>query len=70
LSASKCSASRRLGLCRRRESDLNFGNIVKDGGFGKFNHRREPAAIDNQTVIWLNRDTLYSSGCSISTQVP
>ena len=35
---------------------------VKDsGGFGKFDHRREPAAIDNQTVIRLNRDTLYSS---------
>jgi hypothetical protein len=45
----------------RAESDLNFGNIVKDGGFGKFNHRREPTAIDNQTVIRLNRDTLYSS---------
>ncbi len=29
---------------------------------GKFFHRREPAAIDNQTVIRLNRDTLYSSG--------
>lgn len=45
----------------RAESDLYFGNIVKDGGFGKFNHRREPAAIDNQTVIRLNRDTLYSA---------
>ena len=31
------------------------------GGLGKFYHRREPAAIDNQTVIRLNRDTLYSS---------
>ena len=28
---------------------------------GKFLHRREPAAIDNQTVIRLNRDTLYSA---------
>ncbi len=45
----------------RAESDLYFGNIVKDGGFGKFTHRREPAAIDNQTVIRLNRDTLYSA---------
>jgi hypothetical protein len=45
----------------RAESDLYFGNIVKDGGFGKFNHRREPASIDNQTVIRLNRDTLYSA---------
>ncbi|MFZ0207636.1 MAG: DUF1254 domain-containing protein [Roseiarcus sp.] len=44
----------------RAESDLYFSNIVKDGGFGKFLHRREPAAIDNQTIIRLNRDTLYS----------
>ena len=35
---------------------------MKDsGGIGKFVHRREPARIDNQTVIRLNRDTLYSS---------
>lgn len=45
----------------RAETDLYFSNIVKDGGLGKFNHRREPAAIDNQTVIRLNRDTLYSA---------
>lgn len=30
------------------------------GGVGRFLHNREPAAIDNQTVIRLNRDTLYS----------
>jgi hypothetical protein len=36
--------------------------LVKDSGLGKLFHRREPAAIDNQTVIRLNRDTLYSSG--------
>ena len=46
----------------RAESDLYFGSIVKDGGFGKFNHRREPTPIDNQTVIRMNRDTLYSAG--------
>lgn len=45
----------------RAESDLYFGSMVKDGAFGKFLHRREPATIDNQTVIRLNRDTLYSS---------
>jgi len=46
----------------RAESDLYFGGIIKDsGGIGKLNHRREPARIDNQTVIRLNRDTLYSS---------
>lgn len=45
----------------RAESDLYLSNIARDGGFGKFTHRREPAAIDNQTVIRLNRDTLYSA---------
>ena len=45
----------------RAESDLYFGNIVKDGGFGKFLHHRQPAPIDNQAVIRLNRDTLYSA---------
>jgi hypothetical protein len=46
----------------RAESDLYFGGILKDSGaIGKFFHRREPARIDNQTVIRLNRDTLYSS---------
>jgi hypothetical protein len=44
----------------RAESDLYFGNFVKDGGFGKFRHRREPTTAENQTVIRLNRDTLYS----------
>jgi hypothetical protein len=47
----------------RAESDLYFAGLLKDSGaIGKFNHRREPARIDNQTVIRLNRDTLYSSG--------
>jgi len=45
----------------RAESDLYMGNMAKDGSFGKFLHRREPASIDNQTVIRLNRDTLYSA---------
>jgi hypothetical protein len=45
----------------RAESDLYFSNVVKDGGFGKFVHRREPAAVNNQTIIRLNRDTLYSA---------
>src|SRR5262245_37152248 len=46
----------------RAESDLYLGNGVKDGGLGKLYHRREPASIDKQSVIRLNRDTLYSSG--------
>ncbi len=45
----------------RAESDLVFSGIVKDGGFGKFMHRREPTPIARQTVIRMNRDTLYSA---------
>jgi hypothetical protein len=46
----------------RAETDTYFGGLLKDGGaLGKFSHRREVASIDHQTVIRLNRDTLYSS---------
>lgn len=46
----------------RAETDLYVGALAKQGGLGKLLHRREPASIDHQTVIRLNRDTLYSSG--------
>ena len=45
----------------RAESDLYMSNLAKGVGLGKLNHRREPANIDKQDVIRLNRDTLYSS---------
>lgn len=45
----------------RAESDLYKAALVKDGGFSKFNHWREFSPIDKQSVIRLNRDTLYSS---------
>jgi hypothetical protein len=45
----------------RAESDLYFGAVVKKGGFGKFDHNREPTPINDQTVIRMNRDTLYSA---------
>ncbi len=45
----------------RAESDLYFSGVAKLGGFGKFSHTRELAPLDKQTVIRLNRDTLYSS---------
>ena len=44
----------------RAESDLYFAGAVKDGGLGKFLHRRAPTALDRQTVTRVNRDTLYS----------
>lgn len=45
----------------RAKSDMYFSGVVKNGGFGKFDHTRDPAPLDKQTVIRLNRDTLYSS---------
>ncbi len=46
----------------RAESDNYFAGFVKEGGFGKLNHNRELADVRNQTVVRLNRDTLYSFG--------
>jgi hypothetical protein len=45
----------------RAETDLYFSKTVKGGGFGKFSHSRELTPIDKQTVIRMNRDTLYSA---------
>jgi len=45
----------------RAETDMYFSNAVRDGGFGKFHHNRQPLPLDQQTVIRTNRDTLYSS---------
>ncbi|MCI0465479.1 MAG: DUF1254 domain-containing protein [Beijerinckiaceae bacterium] len=44
----------------RAETNVYFGAIVKKGGFGMFEHDRESTPIDQQTVIRMNRDTLYS----------
>ncbi len=51
----------RRELHPRRERPLLRAAALKEGGFGKFEHEREVAPIDNQTVIRMNRDTLYSS---------
>ncbi len=45
----------------RAESDMYAAALVKAGGFGKLFHFREPAPIDNQTIIRFNRDTLYTT---------
>jgi len=46
----------------RAETDFYFAERVKPVGIGKLWHRRELTPIDKQTVIRMNRDTLYSSG--------
>lgn len=45
----------------RAETDLYFGGVVKKDGFGKFEVNREVTPIDQQTVVRMNRDTLYSA---------
>jgi para-nitrobenzyl esterase len=46
----------------RAETDLYFGKSVKDGAFGTLRHRRTMTPVDQQDVVRMNRDTLYSSG--------
>jgi hypothetical protein len=46
---------------KRAESHHYFKGFVGEAGVGVFGHRREPAAIDRQDVIRMNRDTLYSA---------
>ena len=46
----------------RAETDTAMRSIVDTfGAFGKFIHLRGPTPIDNQTIIRMNRDTLYSA---------
>ncbi|XZE34392.1 DUF1254 domain-containing protein [Pirellulaceae bacterium SH501] len=46
----------------RAESDVSFEATVKGfDAFGKFHHNREPTKLDEQAVIRMNRDTLYSA---------
>jgi len=44
----------------RAESHRYFAAVVKKGELGRFEHNRAPTPIDQQTVIRMNRDTLYS----------
>jgi hypothetical protein len=45
----------------RAETDRMFAGIQADaGGVNSFQHNRAPAPVDRQTVIRMNRDTLYS----------
>ncbi|MET4514377.1 hypothetical protein ABIB81_003696 [Bradyrhizobium sp. I1.7.5] len=46
----------------RAESDLYLSVVaIKEGGFGRFEHHRELSPIDAQTIVRMNRDTLYSA---------
>lgn len=50
------------GNFTRAETDRYFAGIVRRSGLGELGHYRAPADIDDQSVIRMNRDTLYSSG--------
>ena len=45
----------------RAESDVAIRRVYDGFGLSTFFHFRAPVAIDKQTVIRMNRDTLYSS---------
>jgi hypothetical protein len=46
----------------RAESDLYFSVVaLREGGLGKFEHHRELSPIDAQTIVRMNRETLYSA---------
>jgi hypothetical protein len=45
----------------RAESDRYFSATVATGGFGTFTHNRELVPLDQQTIVRMNRDTLYSA---------
>lgn len=44
----------------RAETDNYLAGFVSNGALGKFHHVREPASIEKQDIVRLNRDTLYS----------
>ena len=45
----------------RAETDRMFAALQADaGGVNVFRHNRAPTSIEQQTVIRMNRDTLYS----------
>ena len=46
----------------RAESDKMLKSYVDMGAFGKFLHIAEPTPIDQQKVVRMNRDTIYSLG--------
>jgi len=46
----------------RAETDVTIAAYVKEGALGKFLHSRTPASVDEQKIVRMNRDTLYSFG--------
>ena len=54
----------------RAESDTAIRGLYNQaGGIGKFGHLRTPTPLDNQPIIRMNRDTLYS-GAVVDLSTP
>jgi hypothetical protein len=51
-----------VGNFTRAETDMYMSKAAADGSFGQLHHKRVPVSVDAQTVIRMNRDTLYSVG--------
>jgi hypothetical protein len=52
----------------RAESDRSFANLAQlAGGVNRFFHFRAPTPLDRQTVVRMNKDTLYS-GAIVDTE--
>ena len=45
---------------RAETNRMLVGLQAQAGGVNRWKHHREPASLDEQTVIRMNRDTLYS----------
>lgn len=45
----------------RAETDTTIRKVLAGNDFGEFIHIRAPASVEDQPVIRMNRDTLYSS---------
>ena len=54
----------------RAESNRMLAGLLAGSGVDGWNHFREPAPLDNQTVIRMNRDTLYSGFVADISKVP
>lgn len=58
------------GNFTRAETESYMARMVRQGAFGKIVHRREHVRLDQQAVIRMNLDTLYSSGVFDMTAGP
>jgi len=51
-----------LGNFVRAETDHYFTSLVQDGGLGRVSHYRDVTDVAHQSVVRMNRDTIYSHG--------